>query len=202
MADGRAARRSASRAKIATAFRELVREGDPSPSAKSVADRAGVGLRTVFRCFEDLESLYREVSIALRAEFLPRARIDYSSMNRAERLHQMLTNRTTIFGDMEPFQLAAAAHRHRYESLKEDHRVLLSLERDRLRTAVNPDGVLAQGPFEAMCAATSFDYWRRLRIDQGLSKEDAAAAMIFAATAILEKTGAARIPIRLEGNAL
>lgn len=195
MTDGRMARRSASRDRIATAFKELVREGDDSPSAKAVADRAGVGLRTVFRCFEDLETLYREVSIALQAEFLPRARIEYASSDRAERLQRMLANRTAVFADMEPFQLAAAAHRHRYEALKEDHRALLAVERDRLRSAVNPDGLMPEAHFEALCAATSFDYWRRLRFDQGLGRDAAAEAMTVAASAILGHSETAAIPV-------
>lgn len=45
---------------------ELVREGDISPSAELVAARADVGLRTVFRHFKDLDSLYREMSAVTR----------------------------------------------------------------------------------------------------------------------------------------
>lgn len=188
MPDGRVARRRTSRAKIVTAFKELVGEGDASPSAKAVAERAGVGLRTVFRCFEDMEALYREVSMALQAEFRPRAIVEFASADRTQRLREMLANRTAIFGDMEPFQLAAEVHRNRYKSLANDHRYLVGIERDRLRSAVNADDAIPHGPFEALCAATSFDYWRRLRIDQGLSKPQAAEAMTFAALAILERT--------------
>ena len=52
--DGRKARRARSRLKIVHAFKDLVREGAAAPSATDVADKAGVGLRTVYRCFRGL----------------------------------------------------------------------------------------------------------------------------------------------------
>src|SRR3546814_12219563 len=42
-----------------------------TPSAEQVAARADVGLRTVFRHFKDMESLYREMSAAIEREVIP-----------------------------------------------------------------------------------------------------------------------------------
>ena len=50
---------------------ELVRAGAISPVAEEVAERAGVGLRTVFRHFDDMDSLYREMAEAMRNELQP-----------------------------------------------------------------------------------------------------------------------------------
>ena len=119
--DGRAARRQANREKIVTAFLEMVREGVTSPGAQAVAERAHVSPRTVFRCFQDLETLYREIVVALREEFVPRARIDLSTSDRAERLSRLTANRARMFADMEPFRNAAEAHRHLSTTLAEDH---------------------------------------------------------------------------------
>ena len=66
--DGRRQRSQASRAKIVTAFMELIESGDPSPSAARVAKRAGVGLRSVFRHFDDMDSLYAEIDGILNAK--------------------------------------------------------------------------------------------------------------------------------------
>ena len=49
---------------------ELVRAGAISPNAEEVAERAGVGLRTVFRRFDDMDSLYREMAKAMRPRCL------------------------------------------------------------------------------------------------------------------------------------
>ena len=60
--DGRRLRSERNKQKIVTAMMELVREGDYDPSVASIAERAGVGLRTVFRHFDDVDTLYREIS--------------------------------------------------------------------------------------------------------------------------------------------
>ncbi|WP_415427269.1 TetR/AcrR family transcriptional regulator, partial [Staphylococcus borealis] len=69
-ADGRRRRSQDSRARIVQAMLDLVREGDVSPSAELVAARADVGLRTVFRHFSDLDSLYREMSAVISSELM------------------------------------------------------------------------------------------------------------------------------------
>ncbi|MBU6156953.1 MAG: TetR/AcrR family transcriptional regulator, partial [Alphaproteobacteria bacterium] len=69
--DGRRKRGDQSRRKIVDAMIALVREGEMSPSAAQVAERASVGLRTVFRHFDEMEILYREIAEVTRARILP-----------------------------------------------------------------------------------------------------------------------------------
>jgi AcrR family transcriptional regulator len=182
--DGRRARRSASREKIITAFLALVRDGVAEPGAHSVAAKAGVSPRTVFRCFEDIETLYRELTTAVREEFLPRATLDLNTTDRAERLERLLKNRAAMFTDMEPFRFAAERYRHRYSSLADDNTFLVTMERERLRIVLSPDDAIPGDIFEALNAATSFDFWRRLRVEQGLDKTRSAQVMAQAARAI------------------
>lgn len=59
--DGRRLRSEDSRRRIIAALLDLVQEGDYDPSAETVAERAGVGLRSVFRHFKDMESLRGEI---------------------------------------------------------------------------------------------------------------------------------------------
>ncbi|MBV5268573.1 MAG: TetR/AcrR family transcriptional regulator, partial [Burkholderiaceae bacterium] len=59
--DGRFNRSVVTRKKIVSALTSLVYEGYLSPTAEQVAQRADVGLRTVFRHFDDLNSLYSEI---------------------------------------------------------------------------------------------------------------------------------------------
>ena len=59
--DGRRRRGQDNKARIVAAMLEMVREGELAPSAEQVAARADVGLRTVFRHFQDMDSLYREI---------------------------------------------------------------------------------------------------------------------------------------------
>ncbi|MEQ8990342.1 MAG: TetR family transcriptional regulator, partial [Pseudomonadales bacterium] len=61
-ADGRHRRSQESRQRIIDAILELVTEGVLEPTAEQVSDRAGLAMRTVFRHFKDMDSLYREIS--------------------------------------------------------------------------------------------------------------------------------------------
>lgn len=187
--DGRHARRSKNRSRIIHAFKELVREGQASPTAKDVALRAGVGLRTVYRCFDDMGSLYKELVQELHGEFLPRASLDLDTGDRALRLERLLANRGAVFGDMEPFLLASEVKRHVYKTLAEDYAYLLTMERDRLTFVVNPDDVLSAEIIEALNAVTGFSFWRRLRMEQGLDREMAGRVMNRSAHAILASQG-------------
>jgi AcrR family transcriptional regulator len=182
--DGRHARRDANRDRIVEAFLELVRAGVSEPGAHTIAHKAGVSPRTVFRCFEDMEALYCELTARLRDEFLPRATLNLNTSDRAERLERLLKNRIAIFADLEPFRFPSERYRHRYAAVAEETALLVKTERDRLTLVVNPDSALDPDLFEALSAVTSFDLWRRLRIEQGLSKARAGRAMAAAARAV------------------
>ena len=69
--DGRRARGQANRNKLVAAMIELVREGSIAPTAEQVAARANVALRTVFRHFDDMESLYREIDTEIMQLITP-----------------------------------------------------------------------------------------------------------------------------------
>src|SRR3974390_873447 len=68
-ADGRHRRSMSSQRRIVRAMLELVAAGNIAPSADEVSDRAGVGRRSVFRHFSDMDSLYREMQAILQAQF-------------------------------------------------------------------------------------------------------------------------------------
>jgi TetR/AcrR family transcriptional regulator of autoinduction and epiphytic fitness len=58
MADGRAARAARTREAVVEALLALIDEGSPRPTAREIADRAGVSLRSVYVHFDDLEDLF------------------------------------------------------------------------------------------------------------------------------------------------
>ena len=69
--DGRRQRSQRSREKILKAYWELMLNGDMNPSAATIAKHAGVGLRSVFRHFEDLDTLLRELMALIYDEVTP-----------------------------------------------------------------------------------------------------------------------------------
>jgi TetR/AcrR family transcriptional regulator, regulator of autoinduction and epiphytic fitness len=56
--DGRSARSQRTREAVVDALLALIREGDPRPTAKQIADRANISLRSVYVHFDDLEDLF------------------------------------------------------------------------------------------------------------------------------------------------
>ena len=56
--DGRTARSARTREAVVTAVLELVRAGNPRPTAKEIAARAGISLRSVYVHFDDLDDLF------------------------------------------------------------------------------------------------------------------------------------------------
>jgi len=167
--DGRRQRTVDSRARIVGAMLELTAAGHISVSAELVAERASVGLRTVFRHFNDMDSLYREMSLAVEARLRREVSFDFASARWREQLVELTRRRTAIFERIAPYKRAEAAHRHRSKVLADDIDRLNTFMRDMLRSvvpaAVSRDPVL----FEALDLMLSFECWERLRRDQGLS---------------------------------
>lgn len=178
MEDGRRRRGDQSRRQIVDAMLALVREGEMSPSAAQVAERATVGLRTVFRHFEEMEVLYREMADAISEKVLPIMKRPYASDGWRERLNEMIERRIDIHEEIMPLKIAGSILRFRSQFLMEDYRNHLRMERKGLE-AILPDTLRKdQSLFRAIEMVTSFQAWRRLRQDQDLSVADARKVML------------------------
>lgn len=171
--DGRHRRSQDSRARIVVAMLELVREGDPSPSAELVATRADVGLRTVFRHFKDLESLYREMSAAIEAELMALVHTPFKGETWRERVLELVERRGGAYEKVGPFKRASEAHRHHSPALALDNAKMVEISREILRRQLPPELAKDRVRFEAIDLLLSFDAWNRLRRDQELSPKRA-----------------------------
>jgi AcrR family transcriptional regulator len=182
--DGRRMRRQKNRRLIVKAMLELVRGGVISPSAEEVAARAGVGLRTVFRHFDDMDSLYREMAEAMRQEVLPIVEMPFRSSNWRERVAELVERRARIFETLMPFKNAADVHRHRSPFLRRDYAELRAIERTNLKAALPESIRNDRTRFEALDLILSFDIWQRLRQEQKLSVAQARKTVELAARAL------------------
>lgn len=173
-ADGRRRRRGQdNRARIVAAMLELVRSGDATPSAEQVAARADVGLRTVFRHFQDMDSLYREMSRAIEGELRPMIEQPLEGEDWRARLRDLVGRRAQAFERIAPFRRAAEAVRHRSKFIGTDYARMVVTLREILKAAL-PDEVLTDPlRFEALELVMSFEAWSRLRREQNLSPEAA-----------------------------
>lgn len=174
-ADGRRLRSADSRRRIVEAMLELVREGDLSPSADAVAARAGLGRRTVFRLFSDMEGIYREMQSIMRDKVAPVRALPLVGDTREARLHALVDRRVLFFEEVMPVTVAASVHRHRSPVLQADHQAIQSELRGILAAVLGPD--VEPELLEALDAVLSIDLWRRLRVEQGLEPAAATALL-------------------------
>lgn len=175
--DGRRARSRSSRARIVAAMLELIERGDLVPSAARVADEAGVGLRTVFRHFDDMDALYREMSETIARRVMPVISAPYQGDDWRDHVRDLTERRATLFETMLPFRLAANIKRYQSPFLMGQYGQVVALERDFLMRLL-PGAIRAdRAGVEALCAALSFQTWRTLRHDQGLTDADAGAVV-------------------------
>jgi AcrR family transcriptional regulator len=182
--DGRRSRAASSRRRIVAALMELIREGAIQPTAEAVAARADVGLRTVFRHFADMETLYREIAAEIDAELAPTTTVRLASRRPRERLAESIELRVAVFERLMPFQVATAVNRHESPFLRERHAQVVALQRALLRRVLPAAIVADRTRFEALDLVLSFEAWLRLRRDQGLSRMAALRVMQSAALAL------------------
>tara|TARA_R110002110_G_scaffold129314_7_gene309420 strand:- start:983 stop:1582 length:600 start_codon:yes stop_codon:yes gene_type:complete len=185
-ADGRRARGHENRRRIVEAMLALIGSGTISPRAEEVAARAEVGLRTVFRHFDDMDSLYREISASMAAELLPIAAAPLPEGDWRVRLGELVERRARGFEKMMPFKIAADVHRHRSEYLQVEHDELGRFQRDTLRAALGPRLCRNVIRLETLDLLMSFDAWRRMRLDQKLSVAQCKKLLTSAIAALFE----------------
>jgi AcrR family transcriptional regulator len=186
--DGRRRRGEDNRRKIVTAFMDFVREGRIGPTAEEIAARADVGLRTVFRHFDDMESLYREIATEIEAQVRPLVDRPFTAANWRGRLDELVQRRAALFERIMPFRIAADVHRHESSMIAERQRDFVKLQRAYLREVLPRPIGDDRLRLEALDLVTSYEAWRRLRHEQQLSPEDAERAMAMAVRALIAGT--------------
>jgi AcrR family transcriptional regulator len=175
--DGRVRRGERSGQAIVEAVVELVGEGILEPTAQQVAQRARVGIRTVFRRFSDMESLFVQMGTHLQAEALPLLVGGQPTGNLEARARTLVRQRVTFFERIAPYKRSGNLKRWRSPFLRDSHAVLVrGLRADLVRWLPElrraPAGVL-----DALDLATSFEAWDRLRTEQDLGRDRAQAAV-------------------------
>jgi len=106
-ADGRVARGERTRLALAEALIALLEQGDPRPTARRIAQRAGVSLRVVFHHFDDLESILRAaVKIQEHRHWRFVTPVE-STLPVGERVTRIVRQRTQVFQAVAPVRRSA-----------------------------------------------------------------------------------------------
>lgn len=183
--DGRQRRSQRSRAAIVQALFDLVGSGVLQPTAQQVAEAAGVGIRSVFRHFADMDSLFAEIDARLHTEAAPILRADPIAGSFAVRARALAERRSDFFERIAPYKRAGTVQRWRSSFLQRRHATLVrELRADLLRWL--PE--LRRAPsdlVEALDLVLSFEAWDRLRSDQRLGRDRAREALVRAVMALV-----------------
>lgn len=177
VSDGRRARSVVSRRKIIQAMVELVAAGDPDPSAAAVAEEAGVGLRSVFRHFEDKDAIFQAIDDVLVAAYQPLLDAPYRSLDWQGQLFELIDRRSAINEASAVFRISAVMQRYRSQFVSEKYRRLYAGEKRMLDAILPPELQTSTRPGRAILLACSFDSWRLLRQDEALNPEQTVVAI-------------------------
>jgi AcrR family transcriptional regulator len=167
--DGRIQRSERSRMAIVQAMLELIGEGSLSPTAQQVAERADVGVRTVFRHFSDMETLFATMNDQISTEVSSLFVEEVQTGSYSDRVEALIRRRMTIFGTLAPYVRSSTVQRWRSTFLQTEHeRTIRVLRRDLCRWLPELESVPTEVA-DALEMILSFEAWNRLRVDQRLS---------------------------------
>lgn len=172
--DGRRARGARNRDAVVAAMLELLREGVDRPGAHEIAARSGVSVRSVFRHFDDLESLYEvaveQVVASSAALYEPPA----PKPTTEGRVRALVDQRARLFEEINPTRVAAEQLRRRSPTIAAHLARAHDFLRDQIGSYLAED--LAGGSaaerrrtVDALDVALSWPSWHQLRFEQGAS---------------------------------
>lgn len=165
--DGRRRRSIASRDRIIDAVISLIDADQGIPGAEAIAEQAGVGLRSVFRHFGDMDALYMAVLDRVGRRYLSVVR-PYVATSWQGQVCEALERRLGMYEGILPYRRAAEMHRQRSPLIVHGWDALNMMLRARL------DGILPADVradllwFEQLDLWMSLEAYGRLRDRQAL----------------------------------
>lgn len=188
--DGRTLRRERNQDAVVDAILALLRDGNLKPSAREIADRAGVSLRSLFRHFEDLDALFAAAVRRQLEQVEPAFELDVAPGPVDRRIRALVRHRASLYEQIAPVRRAATLqvpfHDPVRQGLEWSHRTL----RHQLVTAFDPELAARSAKdrrmlLEALDVATGWSTWETLRTAQALNVAEAEAVVTTTLTALL-----------------
>ena len=169
--DGRRLRSKRSRLAIIDAALALQEEGILVPTAQQISERAGIGIRSFFRHFEDMESLFEAADDHIRDSYEALFIGGDRGGTLAERIDHAVERHADAYESVRNMVLGTQAQLWRYEILRKNYaRNQRGLRKD-LDDWLPELKSVPRASREAVDAIASFEIWHRLRVHQKLSKK-------------------------------
>jgi len=169
--DGRRQRSERSQTAIIAAALALMEEGTLVPTAQQVADRAGVGIRSFFRHFADMDSLFLAVDASLLDSYEALFRVDDRTGSLGQRTVRAIDLYGNAFDKLSQIVLCTKALLWRFPKLRENYAWHQKRLRKELELWLPEVAELSRDRRDAVHAVASFEMWNRLREHQGLSQK-------------------------------
>lgn len=171
--DGRRLRSERSRQAIIDAMLNLVAEGVLVPTAQQVSERAGVGIRSVFRHFSDMESLYATIDSVVRERYQGLFAGGDRQGSLRERVLHAVEQHALAYEETGPLFLSTRAQMWRFAVLRTQYARTQRQIRSDLEDWLPELRKLGDAEREMVDAIASFETWNRLREQQGLGRKAA-----------------------------
>ncbi|HEY3143741.1 MAG TPA: TetR/AcrR family transcriptional regulator [Acidimicrobiales bacterium] len=167
--DGRSQRRTQNTDLVVDAMLDLLASGNPWPSGADIAEKAGLSERSVFRYFDDLDTLARAAVERQVQRANPLFEPLPADGTRDERIDRLVAHRLVMFDQVGAIVQAARMRSAMYEAIA----IGLAVRRSQLRRQLQilfatevegEDDLLA-----ALEVVSGLESLQALRVDRGLS---------------------------------
>ena len=185
--DGRRLRSERSRKAMIDAALELIEEGNFAPTAKQISECAGVGIRSFFRQFEDMDQFFAAVDEHTVGSFWESFLHEGDREGvLTERLDSIVATYAKAFEEHRSLLLATKSLRWSSRVLKENYERYQQISRANKERWLPEISKLPSDERELADAYLSLEMWHRLRDIQGLSCSAAQALVLKAVTRLLD----------------
>ena len=189
--DGRLLRGARTRSAIVRAYIELLGSGDRAPRAEQIARRAGVGIRTVYNQFRDLEDVRAEAGALVRAQIEQYVLRDVPrGASLEERLELFTGGRVQLLKTLAPYARSAQGRHEESAELRRQRAALVEESEQELGLVFAPE-LARHGErqrariLHALHAASAWPAWSSLRDELGLGVAEAASVLRLTLDALL-----------------
>lgn len=189
--DGRLLRGARTRGAIVQAYIDLLGSGERAPGAEQIARRAGVGIRTVYNQFRDLEDVRAEAGVLVRAQIEQYVLRDVPpGAPLQERLDLFIKGRVQLLETLAPYARSAQGRHEESAELRRQRAALVEESQDELGRVFEPE-LARHGERErlrilhALHAASAWPAWSVLRDELDLDVAEAASVLRLTLTALL-----------------
>jgi AcrR family transcriptional regulator len=173
--DGRVLRGERTRTAIVEALLQLLEQGETRPTARMIAARAGVSVRSIFQHFDDLEGLYGDLVTVQAARVQPLVDALSDSGDVEARIDDIVRQRSELFEAIAPMRHAVGTRaRHSAVLARRIRELSETLHRqvgDQFSHELAGQGADLTLALDVIC---SFESWDRLREHHGLDVAGAA----------------------------